>query len=73
MMSLMLILLREGGGQMSIGFVFWLLMLLWLILGFVWYWPRGTPTAYPMVGGHVLIFVLFFILGWATFGFPIGG
>lgn len=67
------LLLREGGGQFSIGFVFWLLMLLWVVLGFVWYWPRGGATAYPMAGGHVLIFVLFFILGWAVFGFPIGG
>ena len=71
---MLFLLLREGGGQMSIGFVFWLLMLLWLILGFVWYWPRGAAApGYPVIGGHLLIFVLFFILGWATFGFPIGG
>lgn len=50
-------LVRESGGQMSIGFVFWLLMLLWLILGFVWYWPRGGAVpGYPLIGGHILIF-----------------
>lgn len=67
-------LFTERGGQFTIGFVFWLLMLLWLILGFVWYWPRGAPppTAYPAIGGHVLIFVLFLLLGIAIFGFPIG-
>lgn len=68
----LLFLLAEHGGQMSIGFVFYLLMLLWLILGFVWYWPRNAPPAYPVIGGHFLIFVLFLLLGIATFGFPIG-
>jgi hypothetical protein len=47
-------------------------MLLWLILGFVWYWPRNSAPAYPVIGGHFLIFVLFLLLGIATFGFPIG-
>lgn len=67
-------LFLERGPVMSIGFVFWLLMLLWLIFGFVWYWPRGTPPspAYPAIGGHVLIFLLFLLLGLAVFGFPIG-
>ena len=59
---------------MSIGFIFWLIMLLWIILGFVWYWPRGGAGAvYPNIGGHFLIFILFLLLGLATFGFPIGG
>lgn len=61
------------GAQMSVGFIFWLLMLLWLVLGFYWYWPRtGTVGNYPMIGGSGLLFVLLFLLGWSVFGFPVG-
>ena len=68
-----LFFLAERGAVMSIAFVFWLIMLLWLILGFVWYWPRGgAAPGYPLIGGHMLIFVLFLLLGLAVFGFPVG-
>ncbi len=67
------IILREGGGQMSVGFVFWLLMIIWLILGVVW-WRKVPPdTSYVVVGGNVLIFILLCLLGWGVFGFPISG
>jgi len=57
---------------MSIGFVFWLLMLLWII-----FW--GVRTVHPTVlggwtwGGDLLIFILFFLVGWHVFGWPIHG
>lgn len=72
MIATIALLLREGGGQFSIGFVFWLIMLLWIILGFVWGRPLAGVERNRYIGGSVLAFVLFFILGWATFGFPIG-
>jgi hypothetical protein len=56
---------------MTIGFVFWLLMLLWLIFGA--YTNRaafGTPLVW---GGNALLFVLIFLLGWRVFGWPIAG
>lgn len=59
---------------MSIGFIFWLLMLLWLVFG-IWSF-RGAPAnpaLWPYAGGSVLIFVLLFLLGWKTFGWPIAG
>ncbi len=56
---------------MSVAFVFWLLMLLWLIFGFVFFWPMGGSW-YP-VGGNLLLFVLLGLLGWKVFGFPIHG
>lgn len=70
-----MIALAEGG-KLTISFIYWLLMLLWVIFGIVWYWPRvPTPAPAPRsyAFGHVLIFVLFFILGYAEFGWPIGG
>lgn len=58
---------------MSIGLVFWILMLLWLVLGAYWNLPRGGPANYPVVGGHFLLFILLLLLGWAEFGPPIRG
>jgi len=60
----------------TIGFIFWLLMILWLIFGLYWNWPQGGvngPRAFGPLGGNLLLFVLLFILGWAVFGFVIQG
>jgi hypothetical protein len=58
---------------MSIGFVFWLLMILWLLFGL--YWNRGDIRGgnYGIMGGNLLLFILLFLLGWRTFGFIIQG
>lgn len=58
---------------MSIGFVFWLLMILWLVLGL--YTTRGIykDGNYAPLGGNLLLFVLLFLLGCRAFGFPIQG
>jgi hypothetical protein len=72
-MPILLLLLREGGGQMSIGFVFWFLMLVWLIFGGWSGYALTGPERGRYYGGHFLLFILVFLLGWATFGFPIGG
>jgi hypothetical protein len=60
---------------MSIGFIYWLLMILWLIFGLWAYWPRAGATAppWPFVGGSGFMFVLLFLLGWKVFGWPING
>ena len=51
---------------MPIGLIFWVLMLLWLVLGLV---PQGpTPPPYLRWGGTLLLFILLFLLGWAEFG-----
>jgi len=55
---------------MTIGFIFWLLMLLWLVFG-VWAY-RSAPN-WPVAGGSVFVLVLLFLLGWKTFGWPIAG
>ena len=58
---------------MPIGLLFWIIFLLWFILGF--YWHRGTLTDgnYGFLGGHILVFILLFLLGWRVFGFVIQG
>ena len=58
-------------GALSIGVVFWILMLLWLVLGFWFYWPiNANPRPFA---GHFFLWFLLFLLGWAVFGFPIAG
>lgn len=54
---------------MSIGTVFWMLMIIWLVFGW-WSTPAGDRIGWGRVG---LIFVLLFLLGWKEFGFVIHG
>ena len=56
---------------MTIGFIFWLLMILWLIFGGYTY--RTSLNAPLVWGGNALLFVLLFLLGWRVFGWPITG
>jgi len=56
---------------MTIGFIFWLLMLLWLVFG-AWTY-RGQINAPFVWGGNALFFLLLFLLGWRVFGWPIAG
>jgi len=56
---------------MTIGFIFWLMMLLWLVFGV---YNRRTVIATPWLwGGDLVLYVLLFLLGWQTFGWPIRG
>jgi hypothetical protein len=58
---------------MTIGFLFWLIMIIWLIFGL--YWNRGDIRGgnYGFLGGSLMLFILLFLLGWKQFGFPIQG
>ena len=53
---------------MSIGLLFWILMVLWLVLG-VFNWPGRAADARFAMGGSLLEFILLFLLGWRIFGF----
>jgi len=57
---------------MPIGLLFWMLMILWIIFGFVWY-RNGVAWSYGWSGNTLLLFALFFLLGWAEFGFILQG
>jgi hypothetical protein len=60
---------------MTLGLVFWILMLIWLIFGLVWNWPGGAGIGGPWgpVGNTILLFILFLLLGWHAFGPPVHG
>ena len=53
---------------MPLALLFWVLMLLWLVLGFWTSWPGRQPLPYGPVGSNLLLFVLLGLLGWAVFG-----
>lgn len=54
---------------MSLGLLFWILMLLW-VLGYGWAW-QGTP--WPQRAPGLLMFFIILVLGWHAFGAPIHG
>jgi hypothetical protein len=55
---------------MSIGLLFWILMVLWF---FSWLGNTYAPGQYPWAvhANSLLFFVLLFLLGWHAFGFVI--
>ena len=55
---------------MSIGFIFWLMMILWFVLSIVNRWSPSVPP-YLSIVNDVFLFILFFLLGWHAFGFVI--
>jgi hypothetical protein len=55
---------------MTLGLCFYILMLLWLVLGF-FVAPSGASFSYYTP--NLLLFVLFLLLGWKTFGPPLHG
>lgn len=52
---------------MTIGLLFWILMIIWLVFGLIIVWPAAGPRYYP-VGGHLLVWILLALLGWKVFG-----
>lgn len=54
---------------MSIGLLFWVLMVIWIVF---WGWGRtaGGSPYWPIYNGW-LLFILLFLLGWHQFGFII--
>ena len=53
---------------MSKGLIFWVLMIIWAVFGVL---RNQTSDARFGWGGDILEFVLFFLLGWAIFGFVV--
>ena len=61
------------GMQVSIGLLFWLLMVLWLVFGLYWNSSDLKVGNFGVLGGNLLLFILLFLLGWKSFGFIIQG
>jgi hypothetical protein len=60
----------------TIGFLFWLLMLLWLLFSLYWGYRvdrAGGFVTFAPLGVNFIVYVLFFLLGWQVFGFIIQG
>lgn len=58
---------------MTLALLFWILMLLWIVLGAFRDWPAAPsgPISWAPFGGSLLLFILLLILGWHAFGTPI--
>ena len=54
---------------MTLGLCFWILMLIWFVFGLVIHFGYAGP--YAALGNSLLLFVLFLLLGWQTFGAPL--
>lgn len=58
---------------MSIGLLFWLIMIIWLVFFFAWnYRPEMVGTFGPG-GNALLLFILLSLVGWGVFGPPLHG
>lgn len=57
---------------MPLSMLFWVLFVIWVLIGA---WANYTPPAFNWrpFGGHLLLGILIFLLGWATFGFVVTG
>lgn len=53
---------------MPLSILFWVLMLLWLVLGLWTNWPGQQGHPYGPFGSNLLLFILLLLLGWAVFG-----
>ena len=54
--------------MLTFGFIFWLIMVLWLLYGIGGWWSSWPHWVY---GNTVFLFLLFFLLGWKVYGQPI--
>lgn len=52
---------------MTMGLLFWVLMLLWLFFGLWSHWPINAANG-RMAVGNLLLFILITLLGWKVFG-----
>lgn len=53
---------------MPIGYIFWMLVILWAIFGLGYPVVAATPDRRIVVGGNVLLFALILLLGLQVFG-----
>lgn len=57
---------------MSIGLLFWVIMVIWIISWAATTWG-GQTWPWALHASTFLFFILLFLLGWKTFGFIIQG
>jgi hypothetical protein len=59
----------KGLKIMTLGLAYWVLMLIWLVWGLLTHF--GYAGSYSADVNVVLLFILFLLLGWQTFGPPL--
>lgn len=58
---------------MPISMLFWFLYVIFILFGgWAYYQPDPNRGRWPL-GGHLLLCILIFLLGWRVFGFVIKG
>jgi hypothetical protein len=57
--------------MITIGMLFWLMMLLWLVLDLIGRYRTSPQPALWPIPGDLFIFILLFLLGVQVFGWPI--
>jgi hypothetical protein len=58
---------------MSIGLIFWIIMLIWLLFALAWNFNWAGVSPHGPLGNSLLLFVLFLLIGWRVFGPPVHG
>lgn len=58
---------------MTISFIYWFLMLVWVLFSGWWGYRTDAAGRYPVWGSGLLIFLLFLLIGLRIFGDPIKG
>jgi hypothetical protein len=55
------------------GILFWVIFVLWVILGIGGGWPRGGEgwRTWGAFGGGLVLAILLFLVGWQVFGFVV--
>lgn len=56
---------------MTLTFLFWFFVLLLVIGGAIWGYRSNPDDRFRFGGMSLITFILFVILGWATFGSPL--
>jgi len=56
---------------MSFSLLFWILMLIWFVFGWVYNSAPATFGPYGWWGSSLLLFILLGLLGWGVFGAPV--
>ena len=55
---------------MSLQLIYWILMLIWLVLGLWSSWPVNSTNGRAL-GSNLLLFILLLVIGWQVFGSPV--
>jgi len=57
---------------MPLSMLFWVLFIIWVLFG-GWSYYEGGVLRWRPLGGHLLLGILIFLLGWGVYGFLVTG